>query len=110
VAKIKPMKAGTSAVFTSKFCHFLLPGIFPVVDNQALGNGWPSYESYFRCVQAEWAATHISIRGALTAELTHVIEGSGRPIYAGFPTINKIVELRLMGRRHPASPLRAKTV
>ena len=38
VGKIKPGKA-PSPVFTSKFCHFLLPRIFPVVDNEAVGGG-----------------------------------------------------------------------
>jgi hypothetical protein len=102
VAKIKPMKVGTSAVFTSKFCHFLLPRVFPVVDNQALGNSWPSYENYFKYVQAEWESTNAGTRDLLIAELTRVIEECGHPVFAEFPMINKIVELRLMGRRHPA--------
>lgn len=105
VAKIKPMKTGVSAVFTSKFCHFLLPSIFPVVDNEALGNGWQDYESYFTCVQTEWASTDGCTRDQLIAELTCTIEEEGRPLFAGFPLINKIVELRLMGRRNPASSL-----
>jgi hypothetical protein len=33
VGEIKPMKGLASPVFTSKFCHFLLPKVFPVVDN-----------------------------------------------------------------------------
>jgi len=35
VAKIKPTKAA-SPVFTSKFCHFLLPRVIPVVDTAGL--------------------------------------------------------------------------
>ena len=105
VAKIKPMKAGTSAVFTSKFCHFLLPSVFPVVDNEALGNGWPSYETYFKWVQTEWAATDTCTRDLLIAELTRMIGECGPPVFAEFPVINKIVELRLMGRRHPERQL-----
>jgi hypothetical protein len=31
-------------VFPSKFCHFLLPRIFPVVDNRA-ASGSPTYEN-----------------------------------------------------------------
>jgi hypothetical protein len=35
VAPIKPTHT-PSPVFTSKFCHFLLPRVFPVVDNEGL--------------------------------------------------------------------------
>jgi hypothetical protein len=51
-AEIKPMRSGTSAVFTSKFCDFLLPKIFPVIDNAALG-GSRAYKTYStRCKTA----------------------------------------------------------
>jgi hypothetical protein len=103
VAGIKPMKTAPSAVFTSKFCHFLLPKIFPVVDNAALG-GWRTYETYFKRVQAEWESTGEAIRAELRAELTRLIEANGQPLFAEFPMINKIVEFRLIGRRHRRSP------
>lgn len=61
VGKIKPGKA-PSPVFTSKFCHFLLPRIFPVVDNEAVGGGWRTYQAYFRYVQYEWNTTASSTR------------------------------------------------
>jgi len=101
VARIKPMKRGPSAVFTSKFCHFLLPRVFPVVDNLGLGAAGQSYESYFRRVQDEWARTDAGTRDVLVAELTQVIETAGRPLFPGFPLVNKVVELRLIGRNHP---------
>lgn len=44
VGEVKPMKGLASPVFTSKFCHFLLPKVFPVVDNEGSGNRWPRYE------------------------------------------------------------------
>jgi hypothetical protein len=100
VATIKPTLA-PSPVFTSKFCHFLLPRVFPVVDNEALGGSWPSYETYFRFVQDEWSATQEATRAELEAALKTLIESAGRPAFPGFPMVNKIVELRLMGRRHP---------
>lgn len=101
VAKIKPMKScARSAVFTSKFCHFLLPAVFPVMDNAALGVGGKTYEAYFRRVQGEWARTDATARDALIAELTQAIETRGRAISPGFPLVNKIVELRLIGRKH----------
>jgi hypothetical protein len=101
VETIKPMKQTPSAVFTSKFCHFLLPRVFPVVDNEALGNNWASYEHYFRFVQAQWLATPPEVQHDLVAALTKRIEETGATVVPGFPMANKIVELRLMGRRYP---------
>jgi hypothetical protein len=102
VAKIKPTKA-PSPVFTSKFCHFLLPRVFPVVDNEGLGNRWPTYAAYFGVVQDEWGSTSPATRADLSRELTRLIEASGKPVFSGFPMTNKIVELLLMGRHHPGS-------
>lgn len=102
VGQIKPT-IRPSTVFTSKFCHFLLPRVFPVVDNEGLGDAWPTYERYFRFVQQEWAGTPEEVRAALAAELQRQIEAAGASIFDGFPTVNKIVELRLIGRRHPSA-------
>ena len=99
VAKIKPTKA-PSPVFTSKFCHFLLPKVFPVVDNEGLGNRWPTYEGYFRYVQGEWKSTNSVARAELVTELTRLVEATGQQVFSGFPMTNKIVELRLIGRHH----------
>ena len=99
--KIKPLKHGPSTVFTSKFCHFLLPRVFPLVDNAALGAGRTPYGSYFKCVKEEWAGTSPAAQDALIAELTRVIEAEGPAVFPGFPLVNKIVELRRIGRRHP---------
>jgi hypothetical protein len=44
-AEIKDVR---SPVFTSKFCHFLLPQVFPVVDRRAMGNPFATYELYFK--------------------------------------------------------------
>jgi predicted DNA-binding protein len=102
VALIKPTKA-LSPVFTSKFCHFLLPKIFPVVDNEGLGNRWRTYEDYFKCIQAEWQSTAPVTRTDLTKELTRLVEAEGEQLFSGFPMVNKIVELRLIGRRQRAN-------
>lgn len=100
VAKIKPTKAA-SPVFTSKFCHFLLPRVFPVVDNAGMGNRWPTYEAYFGVVQDEWGSTSTGTQADLVKELTRAIEAADAPVFSGFPMTNKIVELRLIGRYHP---------
>ena len=101
VAEIKPTLT-PSPVFTSKFCHFLLPPVFPVVDNEGLGNAWATYERYFRFVQREWETTPEEARTKLMAELRGQIEAAGAPVFGGFPLVNKLVELRLIGRRHAA--------
>ena len=101
-ALIKPTKTA-SPVFTSKFCHFLLPKIFPVVDNEALGNRWRTYQDYFKCIQDEWRSTGTAIRNDLITELTRLVEAGGEQVFAGFPMVNKIVELRLIGRRQSAT-------
>ena len=98
VAKIKPTKA-PSPVFTSKFCHFLLPRIFPVVDNEAVGGGWRTYGAYFRDVQYEWNTTGSSTQAALITALTQAT-GTTK-LYSGYPAVNRIVELRLIGQNNP---------
>jgi hypothetical protein len=100
VAKIKPTKA-PSSVFTSKFCHFLLPCVFPVVDREAVGGGWPTYRNYFNYVQYEWNTTDASTRDALVAALTEAT-GSTQ-LYSGYPIVTRVVELRLIGRSHPGT-------
>lgn len=94
VAHIKPTK---SPVFTSKFCHFLLPRVFPVVDSLGLGDGW-TYQQYFRTVRAEWSSFGPTLKAELAYELTSLIESRGSPVYSGFPMVNKVAELVLIGR------------
>jgi hypothetical protein len=92
VAQIKNV---TSPVFTSKFCHFLAPHIFPVIDNAAMGNPFSTYQAYYSFGRAEWAATsqpdQISLVGALTQEI-------GTPPIQTYPMKCKIIELCLIGR------------
>jgi hypothetical protein len=101
VALIKPTKT-SSPVFASKFCHFLLPSIFPVVDNEGLGNRWRTYEDYFKCIQDEWRSASPATQTDLITELTRLVEAEGGQVFAGFPMVNKIVELRLIGRHQRA--------
>ena len=101
VGEIKPMKGLPSPVFTSKFCHFLLPKVFPVVDNEGSGNRWPRYQQYFEHVQEVWTSTSEGTRDALIAAMTKAVEAAGAQMNHEFPMVNKIVELRLIGRQHP---------
>jgi hypothetical protein len=100
VATIKPTRSN-SPVFASKFCHFLLPRVFPVVDNEGLGNRWSNYERYFRQVQDEWATTDDTDKVAMITAITTRIVATGASMFSGYPYVNKLVELRLIGRQHP---------
>lgn len=51
-------------------------------------------------MQDEWARTDAAARDALIAELIQAIETPGRTLFPGFPQVNKLVELRLIGRSH----------
>jgi hypothetical protein len=94
VVEIKPLKY-SSPVFTSKFCHFLAPRIFPIVDNKAMGNPFMSYEAYFTTARGEWLSTDSAIRAELINHLTQAI---GAPLSCEFPMKCKLIELCLIGR------------
>jgi hypothetical protein len=98
VAEIKDVK---SPVFTSKFCHLLAPRIFPVVDNAAMGNPFPTYKCYYISGRDEWLETDPATQQALEARLTEQIDV---PLVENYPTKCKLIELCLIGRhnnRHP---------
>jgi len=94
VTEIKDVR---SPVFTSKFCHFLVPRIFPLVDGAAMGNPYPTYEACFLAYQGEWATTPEPVRETLVARLARRI---GSPAFGVFPFKNKVVELCMIGRRY----------
>jgi hypothetical protein len=95
---VAPIKNTLSPVFTSKFCHFLAPHIFPVIDNHAMGRPFKSYEHYYLSAQSEWRSTATTVRNTLARRLTKAI---GDPI-ASYPMKCKIIELCLIGRHRPA--------
>jgi len=94
VAEIKDV---TSPVFTSKFCHFLAPAIFPIVDNAAMGNPHLTYADCSAAYQSEWRTTEERTRQELVLRLRELI---GEPLDDGFPMKSKVVELCLIGRNH----------
>lgn len=49
---VSEIKNVASPVFTSKFCHFLAPRIFPFIDNATMGNPFFSYEAYYQTAQS----------------------------------------------------------
>jgi hypothetical protein len=101
-ARIKPTVT-QSAVFPSKMSHFIAPALFPVLDQTALPGGRHSYAGYFDLVRTTWAGTDAADRDVLRERLTTEISKAGHDAPAtGYPFVNKIVELRLIGRHHPA--------
>jgi hypothetical protein len=92
VAQIKKVR---SPVFTSKFCHFLAPRIFPVVDNAAMGNPYSTYEEYFEAAKIEWRDTPEDTRDELAVLLRSEI---GATLFSDFPMKCKLIELCLIGR------------
>jgi len=93
------VKAVRSPVFTSKFCHFLAPAIFPVVDNRAMGNPFSSYADYYQTARQEWLGTDSTTQDELVTKLTEAIGPS--PPFDAYPMKCKLIELCLIGRRNP---------
>jgi hypothetical protein len=63
-----------------------------------MGGRWKTYGDYFKFVQDEWSTTDPVTQAAL---VTGLIEATGlKELFSGFPVTNKVVELRLIGRRH----------
>jgi hypothetical protein len=93
------IKLTGSPVFTSKFCHFLLPQVFPVVDTRAMGNPFRSYRDYFEFAKHEWAATPPDTQAALETDLRAAVPA----MIPNYPVKTKLIELCLIGRRHPTS-------
>jgi hypothetical protein len=92
---VAEIKNTGSPVFASKFCHFLAPALFPLVDNAAMGNPYPTYAACFEAYRREWLSTEASERVVLTDRLTELIRA---PLADGYPLRNKVVELCLIGR------------
>jgi hypothetical protein len=95
VAEIKPLKVPKPA-FTAKFCHFLAPRIFPVIDTEAMGSPYPTYEKYFEAAREEWLRTDTATQDRLIALLTEAV---GAPLFSGFPMKSKLIEICIIGRR-----------
>jgi hypothetical protein len=87
-----------SPVFTAKFCHFLLPAVFPVVDGKAMGlPSGADYRAHYEAVRHEWESTSESVQQDLR---TALVEQVGSRLTPTFPVTNKVVEICLIGRRH----------
>lgn len=98
VAEIKDVD---SPVFAFKFCHFVAPRVFPLVDNAAMGNEYFTYADCFRAYKREWMTTTAKgVREELVVRLADLVGPAPAPDY---PFKNKPVELCLIGR-HQGGP------
>jgi hypothetical protein len=94
---VAEIKSVASPVFTSKFCHFLAPRIFPVTDNKLVNLPFRTYEEHFTASRKEWLDTDSATQDELVRQLIHEI---GAPLFSGFPMKCKLIELCMIGRRH----------
>jgi hypothetical protein len=101
-AIVTEIKGVASPVFTSKFCHFLAPRLFPVTDNELLGLPYPTYEKHFTASRTEWLGTDSDTQNELIRLLTNEI---GKPLFSGFPMKCKLIELCMIGRYHGSDSL-----
>lgn len=97
-AIVAEIKGVDSPVFASKFCHFLAPRVFPLVDNEAMGGKYVTYEACWGAYKMEWLTTTVrGLRDELVARLADLV---GPSPAAEYPFKNKVVELCLIGRHH----------
>jgi len=94
---IHEIKNVNSPVFTSKFCHFISPKRFPVIDRKAMGLPFGNYIEYWQYVRDEWDNTENDVRNDLIQHFAHEI---GDHIFDGYPFYTKIAEICLIGRNN----------
>jgi hypothetical protein len=59
---------------------------------------------YFNLVKATWESMSSADQEALRARLTALVQArSAGAMFDRYPIVNKIVELRLIGRHHPTT-------
>lgn len=91
------IKGSSTPVFGSKFCHFLLPDLYPVIDGEYTGLGYDGYSGYWHTCHDAWHECRD--RDALVREVARTVPEAHR---AAFPWGTKIVELCAAGRRKSA--------
>jgi hypothetical protein len=92
-------RRNASPVFASKMCHFLLPMVFPVIDNFATGIF--EYEFYWRGMKDEWLRfpekeqARLILKDTITSSI-----GTAEAIHVLYPWETKIIELSHIGYAH----------
>ncbi len=82
------IKGVASPVFASKFCHFLLPHLYPIIDNTLVKGTWNTYHQYWEACKKGWLECRE--KETLIKILKDEIPGDVCP---EFPWCTKIVEL-----------------
>ncbi len=82
-----------SPVLASKLCHFILPAIFPVLDNEALDFPIPSYQYYWNYCRQQWLACD-NKKQLKEILRPHLNQQDGE----NYPWAVKIIELCIMGK------------
>jgi hypothetical protein len=80
-------------VFASKLCHFILPRVFPVVDNEA--TGFFDYEFYWRGMQDEWRRFTEPEKAK-----DQIREQIGPAMHTLYPLECRVIELSHIGYAH----------
>lgn len=88
------IKGVASPVFASKFCHFLRPHLYPVVDQAVLGIGNQKYATYWHLGHQNWLdCPH-------QTELVNLLHQTmGDEPFVDYPWATKIIELCTIGNR-----------
>jgi len=89
----KKIKGVQSPVFASKLCHFIAPGVFPVIDQEVLG-GSNNYKDYWQHCKMLWQ--EVNDKNSLMKILSNTI---GNGVISDYPYTTKITELCLIGER-----------
>ncbi|MCH9758986.1 MAG: hypothetical protein K0U19_07800 [Proteobacteria bacterium] len=92
---VREIKNVDSPVFTSKFCHFLVPQIFPVIDNAAMGKPFNIYQEYYEQGKNDWNNTSVDEQTKMKKLLSEKI---GTNIHLNYPFETKIIELCYIGK------------
>lgn len=86
------IKGVNSPVFASKLCHFIIPELFPVIDQEVVGVNTKTYEIYWCFCKKEWEQCQ---------EKANLIERLSASIgvtpIQNYPFSTKIVELCISG-------------
>lgn len=84
-----------SPVFGSKLCHFILPDVFPIIDQEVTGVESNNYADYWSYCSSSWSGCQ------LQQELIALLSASiGDEVIEQYPWSTKVTELCVIGSRH----------
>ncbi len=81
-----------SPVLASKLCHFILPAIFPIFDNEALDFPIPCYQYYWNYCRKQWLECDNK------KQLKEILRPHLNQDGENYPWAVRIIELCIIGR------------